>query len=184
MTKKCIKCQEEFPETKEYFFRAAQNKSGLMNTCKTCDKAKSKEWRKANPKRSMEIKRKWAKANPEKHRGDPEKDKLRKNKWKENNPEKHEYSLRKHHLQKHYNITPEEYDNMLMEQNCGCAICHTKDTGKFKYFHVDHNHKTGEVRQLLCGRCNMIVGYLEDQTNILEKSKQYLSKHTYYDYVI
>lgn len=49
-------------------------------------------------------------------------------------------------------ISEAEYDARLVAQNGGCAICGT--TPKTRRFHVDHDHRTGAVRGLLCHRCN------------------------------
>lgn len=49
-------------------------------------------------------------------------------------------------------VSIEEYDRMLAAQGGGCAICHNPP--KNRRLHVDHDHKTGKVRGLLCFRCN------------------------------
>jgi len=65
-----------------------------------------------------------------------------------------------------YNITEEEYQKMLDEQNGVCKICGNLPTehGKnkmSKVLHIDHDHKTGEIRGLLCSRCNGALGWYE-----------------------
>lgn len=52
-------------------------------------------------------------------------------------------------------ITEAEYDERLAAQNGGCAICGA--TPKKRRLHVDHDHKTGHVRGLLCHRCNRVL---------------------------
>jgi hypothetical protein len=49
-------------------------------------------------------------------------------------------------------FTAEDYDRLLAAQGGGCAIC--KAPPKTRRLHVDHDHKTGAVRGLLCHRCN------------------------------
>jgi hypothetical protein len=49
-------------------------------------------------------------------------------------------------------VTDDEYARMLAAQGGGCAICGA--TPKTRRLHVDHDHKTGTVRGLLCHRCN------------------------------
>jgi len=66
---------------------------------------------------------------------------------------------------------------MLAQQDGKCAICGTKSTGKRKSFHVDHCHKTGVVRGLLCGNCNSGIGNLRDDVELLKKSIQYLERN-------
>ena len=82
---------------------------------------------------------------------------------------------RRHHYMKRYGITPEIYDEMLNQQKGVCAICgNGKKHKRQKYLHVDHNHKTGKVRGLLCIRCNTILGNSKDDVNILENAIKYL----------
>lgn len=66
-------------------------------------------------------------------------------------------------LRTRYGITPERYDEMLAEQNNRCAICGGTDVrGTGANLSVDHNHRTGEVRGLLCQPCNLALGHLEE----------------------
>lgn len=77
-------------------------------------------------------------------------------------------------LLKEYGISYSEYLIMLEAQNGGCAICGTTSTGNRKAFHVDHCHKTGKVRGLLCGNCNSGIGNLRDSIPLLERAIEYL----------
>lgn len=71
---------------------------------------------------------------------------------------------RNHALKKLYGIDEEEYLSMLKKQNGRCAICETQHPGADKTnFSVDHCHKTGKIRGLLCGSCNSRLGTLEDK---------------------
>lgn len=66
---------------------------------------------------------------------------------------------------------------MYEEQNGVCAVCEKPGDGRWKKLCVDHDHKTGKVRQLLCRNCNMILGQVDDNINHLEKLTSYLKKH-------
>lgn len=81
-------------------------------------------------------------------------------------------------LQRAYGIDYSEYESMLESQNGRCAICKTTDTGKRKAFAVDHNHKTGAVRGLLCSNCNTGIGNLRDNIDLLKEAIAYLEHHT------
>jgi hypothetical protein len=71
------------------------------------------------------------------------------------NLEKFRDCRRRYKLKAKYGITEEDYKRLLFQQNGRCAICQTeKPGGKWPVFHVDHDHKTGAVRGLLCVRCN------------------------------
>lgn len=72
----------------------------------------------------------------------------------------------KHKMHKHrsrilrtYGITLEQYDQMLLDQNGLCAVCH-KLCRSGKKLSIDHNHDSGVVRGLLCSGCNLALGSL------------------------
>ncbi len=77
-------------------------------------------------------------------------------------------SHRKKLLKKNYGITPEYWDLLFNIQDGKCAGCGTSEPGgHHNTFHTDHNHDTGEARGLLCGACNMALGLLKDDPQIL-----------------
>lgn len=89
-------------------------------------------------------------------------------------PDKRAASLRRAHLRRTYNLTPEDYDAMLAAQGGGCAICKGQcATGK--RLAVDHCHKEGTVRGLLCKRCNSVIGYVQDDLGLLRAAIDYLT---------
>ena len=72
-----------------------------------------------------------------------------------------------------YGITKEKYMEMLNIQNRSCAICN--ETAKNDHgFHIDHNHITGNVRGLLCGKCNMALGMLQEREDLFLSAVRYL----------
>ena len=80
-------------------------------------------------------------------------------------------------LRKRYKITLSDYNRMLKEQDYKCFIC-GKLHKECKYgLCVDHNHKTGRVRGLLCQYCNRrIVGRIGDDKRRMQGLVQYISK--------
>lgn len=84
-------------------------------------------------------------------------------------------------LKKNFGITFEQYNEILIKQNYVCAICKEKEktkhhvTNEFKSLAVDHCHKTGKIRGLLCQRCNRVLGKLNDNVSLLDKMKDYLN---------
>jgi len=79
-------------------------------------------------------------------------------------------------LLKKYNISHEDYFTILEKQNHKCAICSTYEPlGPTGVFVVDHDHKTGKVRGLLCNHCNTGLGKLGDTVESLTKAIRYLS---------
>lgn len=76
-------------------------------------------------------------------------------------------------LQRQYNMTPGEYLDLLQEQNNRCAICEEECSTGWRLA-VDHDHDTGEVRGLLCNKCNRGLGYFKDNTQLLSAAILYL----------
>lgn len=83
---------------------------------------------------------------------------------------------RNYEYQRLYKISLEEYNNMLAKQEKKCLICGKKEEDK-KHLAVDHNHKTGEVRGLLCSACNIALGGFNDSIDLLNKACDYLKKY-------
>ena len=82
---------------------------------------------------------------------------------------------RKYSLSTNYGITPEQYEDMVVAQENLCYICGTPGTETVhKKLYVDHCHKTGKIRKLLCGMCNSGLGYFKDSPELLENAKKYL----------
>lgn len=71
-----------------------------------------------------------------------------------------------------YGLKKEELVDMIISQAGRCAICR-----KFEKLSVDHNHKTGKVRELLCGACNSLIGFAEENVSILKGAIKYLRRH-------
>ena len=78
---------------------------------------------------------------------------------------------------KQYGITLEEYDDMRMSQNFKCEICGTHEDLQTKRMSVDHCHQTKAVRKLLCGKCNMALGLVNENISILENMVNYIKVH-------
>lgn len=74
-----------------------------------------------------------------------------------------------------YNISVEEYQKMLTEQNGVCYICHRKEHMPRKTdLAVDHDKKTGRVRGLLCSNCNRALGFIEENPVFAENLLNYI----------
>mgnify|MGYP002378077596 CR=1 FL=1 len=89
---------------------------------------------------------------------------------------------RKHHLQKTYGLSAEDYFQKLLFQKNRCAICGKEEhritkTGDVKPLSVDHNHTTGEVRELLCNDCNALLGFSNENIEVLKNAIDYIKKH-------
>lgn len=88
--------------------------------------------------------------------------------------------MRNWYLMTRRGITLEEYERRLAEQGGVCAICNEAPEGSnraAKLLHVDHNHKTGAVRGLLCIRCNQVIGHARDSVAMILKMAEYVRVH-------
>lgn len=129
--------------------------------------ARVSKWQKDNKERSYKNKKCWLDKNREKRilisrRSD-------KKQW--------DNGIRKNrNLMRRYKITTIEFDRMYQIQSGCCAICKSHSTEFEKGLHIDHSHKTGKVRGLLCGPCNMRLGTIEN-IEWREKAEKYLSAY-------
>jgi hypothetical protein len=96
--------------------------------------------------------------------------------WKKENRERY----KNYQLLKAYNITREQYNHLLKLQNNQCAVCeitqeqHTALFGK--ELAVDHDHKTGKVRGILCDKHNQALGFIGNDSEVLIRLFEYLKK--------
>jgi hypothetical protein len=82
--------------------------------------------------------------------------------------------LQRSDLKKLYNMTVEEYNDLFTQQGGVCAICGKPPT-KYRLA-VDHCHKTGQIRGLLCAKCNIGVVGLEDP-EFARKALAYIGRY-------
>ncbi len=73
-----------------------------------------------------------------------------------------------------YGLTRESFLGMCAAQGDLCAICAGPFDGTPQ---VDHDHATGEVRGILCGRCNRGIGYFGDTPDLLRTAADYIDSH-------
>ena len=168
------------------FRKTKSGKGGRDSVCKACLSAKKKTEYAKNPEMYIKRASAWAKNNTERRReieekwysNNKEKAVKRSNKWREENPERARLIALKGRLMRDYGLSVEQYNELLKDHDESCAICSRRVP-----LCIDHDHKTGEVRGLLCGNCNSGIGMLGDDPRLLEKAIVYLSKqsHPYYD---
>lgn len=96
---------------------------------------------------------------------------------------RHPKTLRRYRLNSRYGLTPECVRDLLREQGDVCAICAVELTVDVGYNDakpvgvVDHNHRTGAVRGVLCQSCNLMLGKAYDGPEVLERAAEYLRQH-------
>ena len=87
--------------------------------------------------------------------------------------------VKNYKLLKKYGISLKEYECILQQQEGCCAICGSSTSrGRQDIlgFHVDHSHITGRVRGLLCNKCNIGLGFFDDDPNRVLAASMYLQK--------
>ena len=90
-------------------------------------------------------------------------------KWADENKQKRKAA----YYARTYSLSYREVIDMHEEVGSVCEIC----SDKKDLLHVDHNHVSGKVRGLLCMRCNLLLGKLEENTELIPKLFNYLEKH-------
>lgn len=191
LMKRCIgPCKKILPATTDFFYKYKRSKDGLRNECRICQNEKARQRHSKNVAKN--------KLNPSVRNVDPCPV------CGEDNPEKFYFRAtgrisralcrsclsaadhdqrQKSRLKTRFGLTIAEYEGMFEAQGGVCAICKQPEiamdnTGKrTRALAVDHNHKTGKIRQLLCGTCNYLLGYVKDNADLLQSASEYLKKH-------
>ena len=156
--KKCSGCRKSHTE---------QGKN-----CLPC-KEKSHTWYLNNKERHAENGRKYRERDPERFKA---LSRERTKRYCRRHPERIRQANRIQKLRTEFGISVHEYEEMNIRQGGLCAICkQTNASGK--RLGVDHDHKTGKIRELLCSLCNTAIGELREDPDILRAAIAYLEKH-------
>lgn len=153
--KQCGKCGRLKPRS-EYHKNNTRG-DGLQARCKPCQIAAVAANHRKNPAKAVERVRRWRLANPAKHR------KNVKRAIEKAKPRKRQKALQR------YQITAEQYSDMLSLFAGNCHICRTRQAAG-----VDHCHVTGQVRGVLCANCNFGIGHFRDDPELIEAAAAYL----------
>jgi len=91
--------------------------------------------------------------------------------------------IRSRNLKRDFGITVAQYDAMVEAQNGRCAICKGAEqhispyTKTVRRLSLDHNHRTGKLRGLLCSLCNRRIGLFNEDLQLLRAAISYLQQH-------
>lgn len=154
MVKTCTKCKQEKPMTSEFFCANTRMSSGFASHCRKCAAEYVRAWhaKAENKAKQKEVKKAYYADNKE--------------------------AFLNTLLKKAQGISWAQYEVLLNEQGGVCFICKEK-CASGRRLAVDHCHKTGVIRGLLCGRCNCGIGNLQESEDIFLNAIQYLRKvHT------
>ncbi len=147
--KTCFGCEQTKDITEFYKHKAMAD--GHLNKCKPCKVKDSNSWISLNMEQHI--------------------------KGTEKSRKKRFQYLRVYNRKKKYNLTDAQHQKMLLEQNNLCAICLLIPETLTKPLYVDHDHKTGKVRGLLCQKCNTAFGMFLESEEIMQNAISY-SKRT------
>jgi hypothetical protein len=145
------------------FYRNPTGRNGLQACCKSCTNERSRQWAQDNPERKKQSNR------------------ISKRAARARDPEKISRQMKSSQLKTYYGISLEQFEEMEVRQNGLCAICGNPETktirGTVARLSVDHCHDSGKVRDLLCSRCNLTIGALDDDPSLLLRAATYLERH-------
>lgn len=153
--KTCTKCKTE--KSFDDFWKSKGYKGGYRAECKSCESERLKKWRKENPEKHR---LQWLRSY------DTNRDLIREN----NKLEYQRNRIKNNDLRKNYGITIDTFREMEKKQGYLCACCGRDDVRLV----VDHCHETGQVRHLLCNRCNVAIAFLEEDPVIAERIGEYM----------
>lgn len=157
--KTCTKCGKHKKSSE--FFKRNDTKSWqtLRSHCKDCTSKKTSTYYSENSEKYKSLSKEWYIKN-----------RSRLVEYNKN----HKEETRQYNLMKKYGIGLDDFDALLKIQGGLCAIC--KKSSGTKPLFVDHCHKTGKVRGLLCGSCNSAIGLLKESTTSMTRAIKYLKK--------
>lgn len=124
-------------------------------------KARVKAWRAANPDKARAYGHRWKKKHPSAVKSYGAK------RYASRKEQQADYTRRKK-----YGIGNQEMQAMLQAQAGCCAICERDH----EQFHIDHDHRTGRVRQILCRHCNTGLGFFQDDPVLLRCAATYVER--------
>lgn len=144
---------------------------GLHNGRGLCSSCYKKDWRKRNPDKAWEHNRKWREKQGDNGRSyyyrTHEARLMASQKWRNLNKKQRQEK----HLRSKYGLTFERYNALLDKQHNSCKLC---GKNPIRTPVVDHNHRTGRIRGIVCQKCNIIIGMYESCPEVLTLVPQYL----------
>lgn len=168
-TKICCKCKIE--KHIESFYKENKNFSRRKSICKDCDKERGKTYRSKKRYDSVEEGYKICKlCKSNLHIKEFYKNRI--------NPDGLCKMCKICDRIKKYKISKQEYLELKLKQNNCCAICKEPEK-EDKCLYIDHCHKTGKIRGLLCSQCNCALGNLKDNIETAENLIEYLKNEKY-----
>lgn len=158
MIKTCTKCKQN--KSLNEFCKDKSRKDKRYCICRSC----TKKYRQENKKRASVYRKKYYQENKEKCAA------FSKKYYLVHKKQSAEHT-RINNLKK-YGLTLKQYDEMFEKQSGNCIICGLPEL--MRRLSVDHDHETGKIRALLCERCNLLLGRVESNPELVIKMLEYL----------
>lgn len=146
--KPCTKCGETKPL--DAFSRRTRNRDGRHSWCRACVRAY--------------------------YLAHKEEQAVRTRRWYERHKDTAVYQAIDRHLRHKYGTSIAEYEAMAAAQGGVCAICGKPEQIK-RRLSVDHDHRTGAIRALLCSGCNTAIGHFGDDPDTMRRAADYVERH-------
>jgi hypothetical protein len=171
-------------KSRDDFYRQTHRRDKIQSRCKECyrqyqrdHRDERREWERRHAKkpgvaaRLAAQSRERRKNNPEKYRA-----KARAEYTKRGGKEFHGPRSWTYQIKSKFGLTPAEYTAMAERQGGVCGICGGNRSARVKRLVVDHCHRTGTVRGLLCSNCNYALGQFSDSPGLLMAALAYLAR--------
>ena len=158
--KTCSKCGELKPITE--FYKTPGGRDGRRTECRTCNLAARKA--RYDSASAVERAKRWRLENPERFAA-----------WQaeyRNRPER-KRKMRDLYYRRTYGLSADEVDAILVAQDGVCAIC-GQAPERAASLHLDHDHRTGRLRGILCLNCNQALGKLGPDPAVYSRAAAYL----------
>lgn len=148
MAKICSRCKKDKPLSE--FYKNKTHKDGYNTVCKRCyTEVEREHWKLEKTKKTRKV-------------------------WKLKNKDKMKDYFRKREYKNKYGKTIEDWQVLFDEQKGCCVICGRHQSELKHRLHFDHDHKTGKICGLLCKRCNLLAGSIENNLNLINPILEYL----------
>jgi len=147
--KNCFKCK--ITKKLSEFYPSKRTKDGARPFCIDCQLGTPDNWKKNNIERVR----------------------MQDNERRKKKPHQYKNSQ----LRSTYGINLEDFEDFLRQQDGKCAICKIDQKDFKKRMSVDHDHKTGLIRGLLCDKCNRGLGHFSDSQDLMLKAIEYLNNN-------
>lgn len=165
--RECFDCGRDLPFSE--FYRSNDSRDGCSSYCRQCLNARHKMWKTENADHRRAYNRERSRRR--------DREELNAAARARRTTEAGKRATLHGRLRQDHGISLAEYEDMVARQHGLCAICMLPPGGESfadRRLHVDHDHASGRIRGLLCRYCNMGVGLLRDDPEIIAAAIAYL----------